>query len=264
MGIKTKIEYPDSTINPSMGCSGCELYNPSWPNEKQHCYAAIMTKIYAGNKGWPKDFSKPELFEHRVKQACDWSDLTGTDRPDKPWLNGSPRVIFWGDMGDMFDGQLPYNWLLPHLPAIEANPHINLFLTKRPMRMFALFDDYGGVPKNIWPGTTVTNKDTVGRIDSLTDLRQIEPDVKLWVSFEPLLGPVDDYGAVFLCEGLNWVVVGGESGNRARHMESWWVEPVKNGCKNRGIPFFMKQMSGNNKALLQAIPEDLQIREFPK
>ena len=68
----------------------------------------------------------------------------------------------------------------------------------------------------------------------------------------------------FIYDGIDWVIVGGESGKNARPMETSWIKPIKNGCRNRGIPFFMKQMSGNTKALREAIPDDLLIREFPE
>ena len=88
MGKHTGIEWADCSTNPIMGCSGCELYNPN--PTLNHCYAATLCNRYAGRPGWPASFTTPEHFPGRIEKALKWPDLTGTDRPDKPWLNGYP------------------------------------------------------------------------------------------------------------------------------------------------------------------------------
>ena len=106
MGIKTKIEYVDSSTNPIMGCTGCDL-------RESHCYAATLCGRYAGQKGWPQSFDHPEHFPGRLEKAIKWKDLTGTKRPDKPWLDGYPRVIFVNDLSDGFCPDVdPGQWLV--------------------------------------------------------------------------------------------------------------------------------------------------------
>lgn len=116
MAIKTGVPFADSSCNPIMGCTGCELY-------PDHCYAAKLCTRYAGQKGWPKSFNEPEHFPGRIEKALKWSDLTGKPRADKPWLNNYPRIIFVNDMSDGFCPDVnPNEWLLPHLPAIAESP----------------------------------------------------------------------------------------------------------------------------------------------
>jgi len=130
VGKKTKIEYADSSLNLMMGCQGCELYDPE-PGEN-HCYAASMIRRYAGRKGWPESFTEPAYFPERLEQVLKWSDLTGTERPDKPWLNGMPRVVFVNDLGDGFAPNVdPQRWLTKEaLIRMGDSPHIWLLLTK--------------------------------------------------------------------------------------------------------------------------------------
>jgi protein gp37 len=95
MSKATLIQWCDSTVNPVMGCAGCELWNES----RRQCYAGKLHQFRKSNKGFSPDFLKPRLFPGRTSEAAGWADLTGTDRPDKPWLNGLPRVFLsptWG------------------------------------------------------------------------------------------------------------------------------------------------------------------------
>ena len=175
MGSKTKIEYCDSTGNLMAGCQGCELYNPSWPDEKNTCYAERITRIYAGNRGWPERFNKPAIFSKRIDQILSWSDLTGTDREDKPWLNGLPRIVFLNDMGDMFTESLPLDWFNAFADKLADSPHIYLLLTKRPSRMAKYFNEKywtyrNGVPDNFWLGTSITQYSTLQRLNHLEKL----------------------------------------------------------------------------------------------
>lgn len=218
----TSIEWADDTVNGQMGCDGCELYSPANP-QAATCYAKLLVDRYAGLKGWPEAFDKPALFPGRIEKACKWKDLTGTERPDKPWLNGLPRMIFLDDLGDTFTESLPIDWLLPLIPVMEASPHIWLMLTKRPRRMAEFFGRLGRVPANIWPGTSVTGKGSLRRID---DLLSIDRTTNHWVSVEPLWDDLDltPYlytryemgGARSMYNELAWVIVGGESGVRPK------------------------------------------------
>jgi protein gp37 len=273
MAIKTKISYCDSTINPMMGCTGCELYHPD--PSKNHCYAATLINRYAGNKGWPNSFNEMKHFPERLDKALRWRDLTGKDRPNKPWLNGYPRIIFVNDLSDGFcPGADPEEWLTPYLDMMAQSPHIWLLLTKWPDKMRYCIGNYN-MPDNFWLGVSVLRQRDAWRVEELLKI-----DAKIrWASMEPLLGPVilnNDWLAEpgfymmghgrcewcgwFTCTcgrkayetesrepnnwlgpHLDWIVCGGESGPNARPMHLDWVLSLKQQCIQSGISFHMKQ-----------------------
>lgn len=213
MARETTIEYPDSTLNLEMGCDGCELWIPA--NGVFSCYAGTMTKKYAGSKGWPEQFEKPVIFPERLEEALAWPDLTGTDRPGKPWLNGLPRIIFLNDMGDTFTPSLPKNWLAPFLPRMAESPHQFLILTKQAAAMAAFAREFP-LPPNCWPGVSVTSSGKLSRVDHLVEIKSGGPK---WVSYEPALERID-WGLILGID-VDWVVAGGLSGKlRATPIES--------------------------------------------
>ena len=265
MGIKTKIDWCDSTCNPAMGCDGCELSGG-------HCYAEQLCKRHAGQAGWPKKFSRPELVsaEKRMAGALAWPDLTGTDRADKPWLNGMPRLVFLCDLADPFSESISADarthWLTRASGEMLASRHVWLLLTKRPhiMRRYVRWwceQHCENWPENIWLGTSVTRADTAWRI---AELLQIHAAVR-FVSLEPLLGPVDldrlpapegcgpclhysalrehaDDNSYYLPPTLlDWVIAGGESGASARPSHPDWFRGLRDQCAAAGVPFFFKQ-----------------------
>jgi len=272
MGINTKIEYCDSTINPVMGCTGCKLYHTA--PEKNHCYAATLVRRYGGRNGWPDSFDEPEIFDYRIPQAIAWPDLTGTKRDGKPWLNGLPRIVFVNDLGDGFCPDVdPQDWLTPHLDEMAASPHVWLLLTKWPHLMDQYFRNTAGeIPSNFWMGTTVTNSHATWRIVSLMSLKLL--DASLWLSVEPLLGELDLRNVAMrkhpdgnddmldaltgrcwfreTCiapgmhephpgDGISWVAAGGESGRSARPTHPDWARSIRDQCREAQIPFFWKQ-----------------------
>jgi len=212
----------------------------------RRCYAGTLTGRYAGKKGWPVTFEQPVIFPDRFQKALKWSDLTGKERPDKPWLNSYPRVIFLNDMGDTFTESLPLDWLGDFVPAMEASPHIWIILTKRPRRMFEFWESYlapirgsgedENIQENFWLLASVTGPENIGRIRELLKLRALGAKM-LGVSYEPALGPVDFTGY----HGLDWVIAGGESGPGARPANSDWFRAARNACRSAGVPFFFKQ-----------------------
>ena len=249
MGIKTAIEYCDSSINPIMGCSGCEL-------RREHCYAARLCTRYAGRKGWPKSFDEPEFFPGRSEKAIGWSDLTGKVRPGRDaWLDGYPRVIFVNDLSDGFCPDVdPWQWLNPHIAAMDLSPHSWLLLTKWPGRMGKFFEERGHpIPDNFWLGTSISRQRDEWRV---IELLRIQGAAVRFVSCEPLLGPVDltdiqlgiaEWGnALRQIQGvsgpkLDWVIAGGESGPGARPVHPDWVRGVRDQCQEAGVPYFHKQ-----------------------
>ncbi|MBN1901766.1 DUF5131 family protein, partial [Candidatus Sumerlaeota bacterium] len=120
----------------------------------------------------------------------------------------------------------------------KASWHIFQILTKRSERLVEI------APKltwhdNVWMGVTVENSDYIHRID---DLRKIPSSIR-FLSFEPLLGPLRDLNL----SGMDWVIVGGESGPSARPMKEEWIRDIRRQCKRNDVPFFFKQWGGQNK-----------------
>lgn len=267
MGKTTKIEWCDSTVNPSMGCNGCELWNRK--EGVLHCYAGTLTDRYGGkNSGFPKVFEEPAAFRGRVDEALKWPDLTGTDRKDKPWLNGLPRLVFVGDMGDTFTETLwnsaaYQDWIMGEFSLMASSPHQWLVLTKRPKHLAELSQMMDGLPENIWPGTTVTQQSNADwRVPQLLEVRG--GGVK-WLSCEPLLGELhlhqylasevhhhrdndvtnrDVLTAVnsIGCSYVDWIIGGGESGIDARECNLDHLESLASQCSTAGIPYFNKQL----------------------
>jgi protein gp37 len=198
-----------------------------------------LVNRYKGLKGWPDSFTEFTLFPKRIPQACNWPDLTGTVRPDKPWLNGYPRIIFLNDLGDGFAPIAPLDWAEPYIEMMEASPHIWLWLTKWPGKMVRFFDRLGQVPSNFWLGTSVTYPHTAWRVGELMRLRGM-PTV-LWASLEPLLGPVDFIGGYGWFDLLDWVCGGSESGLNARPSHPDWHRRTRDFCQANGIKYFFKQ-----------------------
>lgn len=265
MGITTKIEWCDSSANMMMGCDGCEL----WSKKVRNCYAGNMTARYAGRPGWPASFDKPTMFPHRLDQAVKWPDLTGKDRQDKPWLSGLPRHIFLDDMGDTFTESLPVDWLMPHIEIMEESPHVWMFLTKRPRRMLAFFEALGYVPSNFFLGTTVTTQRTsTVRLKYLNAIAELDGTARLYISAEPLLEAIDLGPWLWNQDSqlIDLVIIGGESGPRARPMNLRWAREMIWECQSSAVETFVKQLGGtaDKGGDMAKWPKDLRLREFPR
>jgi len=210
---KTKIEWTQQTWNPSAGCSkissGCK-----------NCYAETMAnRLQAmGLVGYENGF-KFNIVPSRLND---------------PYKRKKPTVYFVNSMSDVFHKDMPDEYLDRIFEVIEKTPqHTYQILTKRADRLYDYFSK-NPVPSNVWLGVTVENKQQgLPRIDKL---RHIKASV-LFLSIEPLL---EDIGEINL-ENIDWVIVGGESGNRARPMEKEWVVNIKQQCDREGIAFFFKQ-----------------------
>lgn len=244
MGISTGIEWADSTCNPVVGCDGCEL---------DGCYARKLIGRYAGLPGWPASFDRPKAFLGRIAKALKWPDLTGKDRPDKPWLDGKPRHIFWCDLSDPWTESMPLDWLAPYLSMLADSPHIHIFCTKRPDRAGLFFMDHPA-PRKLILLTTVTSQATIWRAKALLRI----PGISVrGVSAEPLLSDVDFgdcLGHHLGCDGdgypcatclssgrLDWLTTGFESGIGARPGHPDSARSARNQCQAAGVPFFFKQ-----------------------
>jgi protein gp37 len=271
MGLRTAIQWCDSTCNIQMGCDGCELWNP--PAGVLNCYAGEMTGRLAGQPGYPAAFDRPELFLHRFDEALRWPGLTGRGRPVKPWLDGLPRLIFLDDMGDTFTESLPDDWLPPLLPRLADSPHVWIILTKRARRMAAFFGRYT-CPANVWPLVSVTSAAAWGRVEAL---RGIAGAAVLGVSLEPQLAPLEALAEPGALAGLGWLIVGGESGLRARPFDLAWARAAVAAARRDGCPCFVKQLGarprdGDAPMRLRdghggdwsEWPADLRVREVPR
>lgn len=232
MSKDTKIQWCDSSLNLQMGCDGCEL----WTKTVRKCYAGRQCEERRMFKGWPRQFSEPEIYMDRLEPALKWKDLTGTDREDKPWLNGMPRIVFLNDMGDTFSSTLPPNWLAPVLPRLATSPHQFLLLTKRPSRLLEFCEKYT-LPKNVWPGTSVTSARTAGRVDYI---RQIKTGGPKFVSCEPIW----EYLPPETFSELQWAIFGGESGDPedATPCNVDWIERGMLNAMQAGASPFVKQL----------------------
>lgn len=258
MGQTTAIEWCDSTLNLQAGCDGCELWNPK--AGIKHCYAGTLTERYGGKAGWPRVFEEPALFPQRLAPALKWPDLTGKERPEKPWLNGLPRLIFLNDMGDTFTESLPLDWLAPHLPAMAESPHQWLVLTKRPKRMRQFFEQHA-CPPNLWVGASITDQPTANA--RVGEILRVRAAVR-FLSIEPMLSAIDLHPWVGHWVGtdsipsvtrigareipsstpipiLHWIITGGESGPKARPSNPDWFRGIRRQCQQAGIAYFHKQ-----------------------
>jgi protein gp37 len=192
-----------------------------------------------------------ELREHRLEDPLQWR---------------KPSMVFVGSMTDLFYDQVPDDHLAKVFETMaRASHHTFQILTKRADRMV----DWVGkhvdiVPNNVWVGVTVENQDYVSRIEKLVEI----PAKVRFVSFEPLLSEVvvPDY----LMEQIQWAIVGGETGHRARRMEEAWAIGLRDQCKRNGVPFFFKHMGMFNadgervgKKRAGALLDGKEWREFP-
>ena len=210
---KSKIEWTEETWNPTTGCTkvsaGCK-----------NCYAEVMAnRLQAmGTPGYENG------FEFSIMP----------DRLEQPLKKKKATKYFVNSMSDLFHEKMPQNFLDKIMGVIDLTPqHIYQILTKREGAMFEYFQNRK-IPENIWLGVTVDDKKHgVPRIDKL---RNINATIK-FLSVEPLL---EDIGEIDLT-GIHWVIVGGESGAKARPMKKEWALNVKRQCEEQNVAFFFKQ-----------------------
>jgi protein gp37 len=215
---KSTIEWTESTWNPITGCTkisaGCK-----------NCYASILSKRLQamGQKKYQNGFA-PTMHP----------DTLGD--PFK-WKNG--KLVFVNSMSDSFHKEFPLTFIQQMFSVMNETPrHTYQVLTKRADRLEEL-STFLNWTDNIWMGVSVENEKTINRIDHL---RKTGAKVK-FLSCEPLIGPLPNINL----EGIDWVIVGGESGPNARPMEKEWVDDIQQQCEKAGVAFFFKQWGGVNK-----------------
>ena len=274
----TKIEWTDQTWNPVVGCSEV---SPGCAN----CYAREAARSrrlqqfpqYQTVKAWN---GTVEFVESQLLKPVSWK---------------SPQMIFVCSMADLFHNNVPDEWIDKVMAIAAICPrHTFQILTKRPERMRAYFADPNRarwicdraldllrdeenplkwklpiaqfevkIPlPNVWLGTTVENRKAIARIPAMRDT----PSVLRFLSCEPLL---EDLGDLPLT-GIDWVIVGGESGSRARLCKVEWIRAIVEQCDRAGTPVFVKQPGCNTDASasrqnkLELLPDRLQLQQFPE
>ena len=218
MGIKSSIEWTESTWNPVTGCTkiseGCA-----------HCYAERMARRLKamGQKNYVNGF-KVTLHPHALNLPMKWK---------------KPQTIFVNSMSDLFHDDIPLTFIRQVFDVMrQAHWHRFQVLTKRAERL-AEFGDLLNWPENVWMGVTVEKRSYVNRIDYLRKT----PAAVRFLSLEPLLGPLPDMDL----SNIDWVIVGGESGPSARPMDEKWVLNIQQQCRKANVSFFFKQWGGVNK-----------------
>lgn len=218
MAQKSPIEWTESTWNPVTGCTkisdGCK-----------NCYAEkLALRLKAMGQANYKDGFKLTLQPKMLELPLGWK---------------KSQTIFVNSMSDLFHKKVPLDYIQKVFDVMaKADWHQFQVLTKRSERLKEVSKDLNWQP-NIWMGVSVENQKVIHRID---ELRESDAHIK-FLSIEPLLGSLPKLDLT----GIDWVIVGGESGSKARSMKEEWVLEVKDQCEEQNIPFFFKQWGGVRK-----------------
>jgi len=218
MATHSSIEWTESTWNPVTGCTkispGCA-----------HCYAERMAlRLKAmGQPNYINGF-KLTVHEHMLDLPLRWK---------------KPQIVFVNSMSDLFHQDVPLEFIQKVFDVMRrASWHTFQVLTKRSQRLLDLEPEIDW-PPNVWMGVSVENSDYAFRIEHLG---QTNACVR-FLSLEPLLGPLPDLNL----SGIDWVIVGGESGPGARPVKEEWIIDIKDQCQQVNVPFFFKQWGGVRK-----------------
>lgn len=215
---QSSIEWTEMTWNPTTGCSkvsaGCK-----------YCYAEVMTR---------------RLQAMGIEKYKDGFDVRVHENAlDIPYSWKNPKIVFVNSMSDLFHPQIPFEFVERIFSVMNKTPqHTYQILTKRAERLHDLHHRLSWT-HNIWMGVSVENEKVKKRIDYL---RHTDAKVK-FLSCEPLIGPVLNMDL----ENIDWIIVGGESGRKARLIKEWWIWDIRQQCQEAGVAFFFKQWGGANK-----------------
>lgn len=240
MSIKSDIEWTDATWNPVRGCTkispGCK-----------HCYAETFAERFRGVKGHPYE----QGFDLRLVP----------EKLGEPLRWRTPKMIFVNSMSDLFHDRVPLDYIVAVARVmVTATWHTYQVLTKRSERLRNLLNStlsFAATQPHIWWGVSVEDREY--GLPRIEDLRMAEAAVR-FLSVEPLL---EDLGKLNL-DGINWIIVGGESGPGARPMKKEWVRSVRDQCRHKGVPFFFKQWGGVRKSAAGRRLEGRTYDEFPR
>lgn len=231
---KSNIEWTETTWNPTTGCdkisAGCK-----------NCYACVLSKrlMAMGQEKYKNNF-KLTLHPDTLKNPYAWK---------------KPRVIFVNSMSDLFHKDVPLEYIQNVFKTMNETPwHTYQVLTKRADRLAEIGPELNWTP-NIWMGVSIEDSRVIDRLDYLKKT----PAKFKFLSLEPLLGPLTDMDL----RGIDWVIVGGESGHGARHMSEEWVLDIKRQCQEQGIKFFFKQWGGVRKKKNGRLLQGNEYNEMP-
>jgi protein gp37 len=240
MALNSTIEWTDATWNPVRGCTkispGCK-----------HCYAETFAERFRGVKGHPYEQGFDlRLVPSKLAEPLKWR---------------SPKMIFVNSMSDLFHDLVPDSYIVAVARVmVAAKWHTYQVLTKRSERLRALLDTklrFAAEQRHIWWGVSVEDKKY--GLPRIENLRKTRAGVR-FLSVEPLL---EDLGRVNL-RGIDWMIVGGESGAGARPMKEEWVLRLRDQCRQGRISFFFKQWGGVRKAVTGRSLEGRTYDEFPQ
>lgn len=236
MAAKSEIEWTDATWNPVTGCTkvspGCA-----------HCYAEAITLRFRRGGAYLPGKATIKCHPDRLRLPLSWK---------------APRRIFVNSMSDLFHEEVPLEFIQRVFDVIKkANWHTFQILTKRHDRLRALADILDW-PSNLWVGVSVENQYWADlRIPALLEVRA----TVRFLSVEPLLKRVDL--RPYLPE-LQWVIVGGESGPKARPLDPDWVRKIRDDCLAADVPFFFKQWGGRKSKARGRKIDDEEWDQVPK
>ena len=218
MATESKIEWTEMTWNPVTGCTkisqGCK-----------HCYAERMANRLQ------------KMGVQRYQHGFDVS--MHHDVLEVPLKWKQPRIVFVNSMSDLFHEQVPFEFINSVFEIMKRCAHHTFqILTKRSERLRTMACDLHW-PANVWMGVSVEDSKVISRIHDLIEV----PSKVRFLSCEPLIGPLDHLPL----SGIHWVIVGGESGPKARPMKKEWVESIYTQCREHHVPFFFKQWGGVRK-----------------
>jgi protein gp37 len=240
MSSQSSIEWTDATWNPVRGCTkisdGCK-----------HCYAETFAERFRGVEG------------HPYQQGFDLRLVPEKLAEPLRWRN--PKMIFVNSMSDLFHENVPDDYVVAIAKVmVAANWHTYQVLTKRSGRLRKLLKTslrFAANQEHIWWGVSVENRKY--GLPRIEDLRNTDAAMR-FLSVEPLL---EDLGK-FDLGGIDWVIVGGESGPGARPMKKEWVISVRDQCRREGVPFFFKQWGGVRKSVAGRKLDGKTYDEFPQ
>ena len=215
---QSSIEWTEMTWNPTTGCdkisAGCK-----------YCYAEVMTRrLMAMGIDKYKDGFAVRTHEDSLQTPFSWK---------------KPKIVFVNSMSDLFHPKVPIEFIKKVFFVMNETPqHTYQVLTKRADRLYEIHEQLNWT-SNIWMGVSVEDERVTERIDFLREINAVTK----FLSCEPLIGPLNNMNLY----GIDWVIVGGESGRKARPMYESWVWDIKQQCQEEGVKFFFKQWGGTNK-----------------
>jgi len=230
----TSIEWTDATWNPITGCNPCSI-------GCDNCYAERLAKRLKamGNPRYTQGFNV----------------VCHDDLVDLPLKWKKPKMLFVNSMSDIFHEDVPDEFIIRLFETMrKAHWHTFQVLTKRPQRLATLQSKLKWAP-NIWFGVTIESQEYISRAEWLKKSGALLK----FISFEPLLTEILDFDV----SGINWIIVGGESGPKARIIKPEWVRSLRDLAVQNHVPFFFKQWGGRNKKKAGKLLDGEVWNQFP-